>query len=258
MAIILAIVHHEMRSLIYNRWRQLAILHPALLAAIVLIAWPQAYSLAEAAPPATFLWWIVAGTYLLGHATASATLHAGPRDDDILPHEWIKFGNAHPLQILVAKLIVGLIAAALWLCVVLPTFAAARSTAGNLGTLVPLYVYWLASTFVVTGWSTGLTLLVSRREQRAWLFSVLWTAVVLLPLLSPAWQHLSPVSHVAYILSGSGYDAAHFLETPPAASMRQAATVYGLLGLAGWLLAYAELIRWKKHVQRHGQASSFN
>lgn len=244
----MGIFRHEIRSLWQPAllWR-VVLLYPAVLACAVVLSWPSAYPVEGGAFSATFLWWAYVNTYLLGSFVLVFSAQAGKGTDEILPHHWVQYVQAHPAAVLAAKLTGALVGGVLWLCVSLPSGVISGTIATPRPPLGVLFGYWLALAVPLSFVGVWLASIVAQQPLRAWAVRTFWPALLtagklwadgfgrLRAALVP-WSPLSTVEALSRPESDGSFAVGLALQ----ASGRML-----LLAAAGAALAFATLKRWR-------------
>lgn len=240
---------HDLQGLLgWNHLRKVALAYPLLLAGTVIVTWPGSFALSETLSPSTLLWWAYLATYLLGRVVISTSAHTERRDDEIQPGDWMRYGNASAMGVIFGKLLSGLSSGVLWVVLATPTMIIAGQLVPINTHLIQLYLYWLVVTVALTLIGTWATLVVLSREMRAWILSVAWLGLLLIPLLPLAlptesyqwFADWSPLFVVRGLTESAG---ANSLGN---SGQLGALLPMGLLALTGFALSLLELGRWRR------------
>lgn len=174
--------HVKQALLARSAWARMSV-QLVVYAALIGVLWPRSQTVDSPAQPGALLWLSYLHTYLLGRIVLHITAHTGAGDEDILPHEWLRFGYGSPFGVVLSHTLIAPMIALAWTAVSSPVFITASLLHGKSVAWGGLLLFWTLFSWALAFWGTLAAITVQQRRQRLALCDGLWAGFMLAALL---------------------------------------------------------------------------
>jgi hypothetical protein len=127
MLVFIAIVRKELATILRSPLgRKITLIHLGVALSALVLGWPVSYILGQANWAPAFAWWVYAEILVLSYLALAVSGDVFELSEKIRPGEWVVYGVATPITVLLGQTTATLLTLLFWLLTSLPVFLLAK------------------------------------------------------------------------------------------------------------------------------------